>query len=122
MRAETALIGLDQPHLPDGGGGLEFGKQRRPLLPAEALDALGDGAAGDQHDLFVQRGEPGDLRRPQCQALMVEAAPLVGYQAAADFHHQAASSGHDRTAHAPSPASAAARVFCKCSMMANTSG
>ena len=43
MLAETTFVGLHQPHLSDGGGGLQFVYGAGALFPAQALHALGDG-------------------------------------------------------------------------------
>ena len=102
MRPEAAFIGLDQAHLADGGGGLKFAQGFGPFAPAQTLDAFGNGATGNQHDFLVQRGELGDLLRPQSQAGMIEAATIVGDQTTAYLHDQALGAGNDRSAHSAS--------------------
>ncbi len=43
MRTETRLVGLHQPHLADGRGGLQFVQLTRPSLPAQPLHPFGNG-------------------------------------------------------------------------------
>jgi len=87
--AEGAFICLAQPHLADGGGGLQLVHRFRTLAPAQALAAFGNGATGNQHHLFAATTQFGDFRRPAGKRGVVEALAVVGYQAGADFDHDA---------------------------------
>jgi hypothetical protein len=106
--AKTAFIGLDQAHLAHGGGGLEFVQGLGALLPTQALDALGNGAAADQDDFPAQFREGRNLGRPQGQAGVVQTPALVGDQAAAHLHDQATGAGDDRGIHAASSSASGA--------------
>ncbi len=89
MLAEAAFIGLDQAHLADRGGGLQFVYRSGTLVPAEALHAFGDRAGGYQHDLMAAGAERGDLARPVAERGQVQPGALVRHQAAADLDDDA---------------------------------
>ncbi len=86
---ERGLVGLAQPHLAHGGGGLQLMHHRRALAPAQARHAFRDGAAGDQHDLLALLVQGGDLRGPVGHGGAVQAAAFVGDQRRADFGDEA---------------------------------
>src|SRR5207247_5051206 len=50
VAAKAALVALHESHLAHGGGSLQLVHGLRPARPAEALHALGNGAAGDEDD------------------------------------------------------------------------
>ncbi len=87
--AQLRLVHLHQAHLADGGGGLQFVQFLRPRRPAQALHALGDGAAGDHHQLAPLMRQHRQLPAPVADGGGVEAAALVGDQAGADLDDDA---------------------------------
>ena len=89
VRAEARFIGLDQPHLADGGGSLQLVQGVRPPLPAEALHARGDGSAGNQHHFAAHPSQLGDLPGPARERIVVEPPALVGDQARANLDDDA---------------------------------
>ncbi len=112
---KTAFIGLDQAHLANRGGGLQLVQRGRSFRPAQTIDALGDGAAGDQHYFLVLLDQGRDLFSPAGQAGMIQAAAVVGDQAAADLDHDALGEGDDGLAHS---CSAVRFISSRCSWMA----
>src|SRR6185503_4471981 len=78
VAAEGGLVGLREPHLADGGGGLQLVHGVRAFLPAEALHALGDRAARDQDDLLAHLAERGDLLGEARDGGGIHAAPFIG--------------------------------------------
>jgi len=89
MLPETRFVDLDQSHLADCRCGLQFVHRARPLLPAQALHAFGDGSARHEHHLPSEPPQLGDLPRPARERLVVEALAAVGDKPAADLDHQA---------------------------------
>ena len=91
--AKAGLVALREPHLADGGGGLQLVDRARPLAPAQALQALGDGAAGHHQAALAELAQLGDLRAPARDRLRVQAAPAAGHQRGADLDHQRGGGG-----------------------------
>jgi hypothetical protein len=89
MLAETRFIDLDQAHLAGCGCGLQLMHRARPLLPAQALHALGDRAARYEHHFAPEPPQLGDLPRPARERLVVETPAAVGDEPAADLDDQA---------------------------------
>ena len=85
MAQEGAVVGLGQPHLADSGSGLQFMDRLRPLHPAQALHAAGDGARRDEHDFPALPAQRRDLARPVMDGGQVEAAAVVGDEGGADL-------------------------------------
>ena len=79
--AQLGLVHLRQAHLADGGGGLQLVQFVRTAGPAQALHALGDGAAGHHDHLAALGGERGQLPAPFADGALVQPAALVGDQA-----------------------------------------
>lgn len=77
---ERRFVGLAQAHLAHGGRGLQFVHYRRPLAPAQAGHAFGNGAAGYQHDLFALLVQRGDLGRPVRHGSAIQASAFIGDQ------------------------------------------
>ena len=100
MNAKTALVGFNQPHLPDRSGGLQFIQGARPLGPPQATDAFGNGTTGNQNDFLAHGGNLGNLLGPQGQTGMVETTTIVSHQTAADLDHQSVRKRNHRSTHA----------------------
>ena len=97
MFLKTGLIGLHQPHLPNGRGGLQLMDGFRPPAPAHAAHALGHRAGGDQ-DQLPPIGNPGrHLLHPGRQRFPVQPLAVTGQQGTADLHYPAAGGGNSVT-------------------------
>ena len=84
--SEVRFVRARQAHLADGRGRLKFMDLLRTLRPAEPLHAFGDRSARDQQHLLAEFPQPGHLGGPARDRLEVEAAAVVGHEAAADLH------------------------------------
>ncbi len=115
MTPETAFVGLDESHLTDGRRSLQFTQGDWPFRPTQTLHTLGDGAAGDQHDFLALLDQRGDLARPARQAGQIEAAAVIGDQAAADLDDDARGEGDDGLSHS---CSMLRFISSRCSWMA----
>ena len=91
VRAEARLVDLREAHLPYRGAGLQFVDVGGTRLEAEAQHAFGDRAGADQHDLFAERAQGGNLRGPARDGGVIEAAAVVGDQRGADLDDDAGS-------------------------------
>ena len=94
MFSEGGFIGLGEPHLAHGGGGLQVVHGLRAGFPAEALHAGRDGARGDEQNLaplFVQRG---DLACTIGDELVGQPFAVVGDERAADFDDEPLTLGY----------------------------
>ena len=93
LLAQLGFVHLRQTHLADGGGGLQFVDFTRAHLPAQALHALGHGAAGNHDDfpVFCARAahQCRQLPAPFANGHLVQAPAFVGHQAGAHLHHYA---------------------------------
>src|SRR6266852_2174973 len=85
MLPEAGLVYLNEPHLPDRGGGLQLVHGARAARPAQALDALGDGAARDQDELPAGLTQFGNLFRPARDRRCIQPGALVGDERAPDL-------------------------------------
>ena len=103
MLGKGAFIDLRQSHLADGCSCLQFVDQFRPLGPAQALHAAGDGAGRDEDDLLALLANGADLARPVVNRREVEAGAVVGDKGGADLDDQPLGVGEARQAHASSP-------------------
>src|SRR5712691_9050161 len=83
--AEARFVYLHESHLPDRGGGLQLVHGVRAPCPAEALHALGNGAARYQHDFLTCPAQFGNLSRPAGDRGGVQPRAPVGHERAADF-------------------------------------
>ncbi|MNY40657.1 hypothetical protein D3C86_1754140 [compost metagenome] len=92
---ERRFIGLAQSHLAHGRRGLQLVHDGRALAPTQPGHALGDGAAGNQHDLLALLVQRGDLRGPVRHGGAVQATAFVGDQRRADFGNEALGVGDD---------------------------
>ena len=93
VRAEGGFVGLGESHLADGCCCLQFVEGGGAARPAEAFDAFGDGAAGNEDDADAALFEGGDLRCPTVEGVLVDAAPFGGDEAGADFDDDQAGLG-----------------------------
>ncbi|MPN02206.1 hypothetical protein SDC9_149420 [bioreactor metagenome] len=93
LLAQLGLVHLRQPHLTDGGSGLQFVDFAGPRRPSQALHTLGDGAAGDHDDLAphapVAMHQRRQLATPFADGFFIQPLALVGHEAGADLHHDA---------------------------------
>ena len=91
--AQLGFVHLCQAHLAHGRRRLQFVHLAWAHTPAQALHALGHGAAGD-HDHFARRAglavhQHCQLTRPFTNGLRVKPSPLVGHQARPHLDHDA---------------------------------
>src|SRR5688572_3066740 len=87
VAAEAAFIALGEPHLAYRGGRLQLVHGVRAARPAQALHALGDGAARHQDHFFTAPAKLGDLRGPARDRRRVETAALVRHERGSDLHY-----------------------------------
>src|SRR6185369_5065163 len=90
VAAERAFVALREPHLPHRGRRLELVHGVRAPRPAQALHALGDGAARDDDDAPAQAPQRRDLLGPARDGAGVEAAALVRDQRGTDLDDEGA--------------------------------
>jgi hypothetical protein len=88
MLGEAAFVDLRETHLTDSRGRLQFVDFAWPPSPTKPLHAFGNRARTDQHHFLALRAQRCDLRGPTADRSMIEAAPVIGDEARADFHYQ----------------------------------
>ena len=93
LLAQLGLVHLRQAHLADGGGGLQLSHLARALGPAQALHALGDGAAGDHDDFALDAvftiHQCRQLAAPLFNGGLIQTTTFIRNQAGADFDDDA---------------------------------
>src|SRR5215210_6840765 len=91
MTLKMRFVSLHEPHLPNGGRGLQFVQGPWTLAPTQPAHTFGDRARGDQHDFLAGLAKSRDLFRPAPNRRKIQTAPLVANQRAANLDHPAAS-------------------------------
>ncbi len=86
---ESRFIGLCQPHLTDGGGGLQVVHGVRADGPAQTLHAGGNGAGRHQQDLAPFGMQGSDLSSAIRDEIVRQTGPVIGDQCAADLDDNA---------------------------------
>src|SRR5690606_4956734 len=103
-----------------GSRGLQLVDGSRPLLPAQALHAFGDGTAGDEHDPSALLRQARQLAGPAGDGRAIQPAAVVGHQAGTDLDYQTVRLAQQRGHGAafPAPASSSSCIESRWSMMA----
>ena len=91
---EAGFPGLHQPHLADGGGGLQLMHGIRAARPAQPGHALGHRAGGHHHDVDAALAQGHHAVHPDLHQVPVQAAAVVGEQSAANFDYPACALRH----------------------------
>ncbi|MNT43837.1 hypothetical protein D3C72_1803280 [compost metagenome] len=91
--AQLGFVHLHQAHLANGGSGLQLMNLLGALVPAQALHALGNGAAGDHDDFaldaVIAMHQGSKLAAPFGDGAFIQALAFVGDQTGADLDHDA---------------------------------
>ena len=108
--AKGGFIRLHQPHLADGGGGLQFVHRLGSGRPAQPLQPFGNRAGRHQHHLLAPAGQVGDFAGPARQRGVVQTLAIVGDQTGADLDDNALA-GVDDGLHKAIPENCGATLY-----------
>ena len=89
MASESNFVGLNQPHLSNGGGGLELMHCVRPGFPAQSCHALGYGPTGNEYELAALCVKRGNLGCPLANCLQIDALTFIRDQGGTHFCNNA---------------------------------